>query len=524
MQQRSTKCVSIIFGFITLWNFSCQFDTKELSPVAGTEEGYSLAKKYCSSCHKFVSASMLDKITWQNKVLPGMAPNVGIGVFGETDYINNPYTKPGGLPFQNWVKIVNYYIENAPEKLLPAIPPANAIKDWAIFEMKKPIRKIYPFTRTMLASYDTVTNTIFTSDGNTNFLYRWNNQLQLVDSAYISSAAVSAQFFNNNKGEHQAVFSTLGTMIAKDISEGYLFQYNISNTLSALEDTLARDLPRPVHTVAGDFNNDGRIDWAVCGFGHNQGGLYWLKQLPDGQYKKNTIIEIPGAIHAVAGDFNHDGWEDLMVLFAHDDESIRLFTNDHKGSFTQSRLLTFPPVYGSSSFQLADFNNDGLPDILYTCGDNADLSQILKPFHGFYIFINKGNLKYEQAYFYPINGCTKAIAADFDSDGDLDIATISFFPDFKRNPGEKFLYFEQDKAMHFIPHSPPIDSSGRWICMDAADIDKDGDIDIILGNFAKGFLQTRDNTSAWDNTTPFIILENKTIQKTSSGNPSLSPK
>ncbi len=453
-----------------------------------------------------------------------MAPNVGIGVFGETDYINNPDAKPGILPFQSWVKIVNYYIENAPQKLLPATPPVTVRRDWSIFQMKKPERKILPFARTMLVSADTATNSIFTSDGNTNYLYRWNNKLQLVDSSYLSSVAVSAQYFNTDEGIRHGVFSTLGTMFAKDISEGNLFQYNISEKLSAATDTLAKNLPRPVQAVAADFNKDGRTDWVVCGFGHLQGGLYWLEQIPDGTFKKKSIVERPGAVHAIVGDFNHDGWEDLMVLFAHDDESITLFTNDHKGSFATSRLLTFPPVYGSSSFQLADFNNDGLDDILYTCGDNADLSQILKPFHGFYIFINKGNLKYEQAYFYPINGCTKAIAADFDNDGDLDIATVAFFPDFKRNPGEKFLYFEQDKAMHFIPHSPPIDSNGRWICMDAADIDKDGDIDIILGNFAKGFLQTRDYTSAWDNTTPFIMLENKTIQKTSSGNSSFSPK
>ncbi len=526
--KRSLKCAFIIFTFILLWSYSCRRNSsnneEDPSPVAGTEDGYYLAKKYCGSCHKFVPAAMLDKITWQDKVLPGMAPNVGIGVFGETDYINNPDAKPGTLPFQSWVQIVNYYIENAPEKLTPATPPAEVIKDWSIFELKKPIRKIYPFSRTMLVSFDTATNTIFTSDGNTNFLYRWNSHLQLVDSAYVSSAAVSAQFFNNKKGFPEAVFSTLGTMVAKDISEGYLFQYNISKKLSAPKDTLAKNLPRPVHAVAADFNNDGRTDWVICGFGHMQGGLYWLEQLPDGKYKKNTIIEIPGAIHAVPGDFNHDGWQDLMVLFAHDDESIGLFTNDHKGSFTSSRLLTLPPVYGSSSFQLADFNTDGLPDILYTCGDNADLSQILKPFHGFYIFINKGNFKYEQSYFYPINGCTKAIAADFDNDGDLDIATIAFFADFKNNQGEKFLYFEQDKPMHFIPHSPPIDSSGRWICMDAADIDKDGDIDIILGNFAKGFLQTKDYTSAWDNTTPFIILENKTIQNILPGKSAFSPK
>jgi hypothetical protein len=141
----------------------------------------------------------------------------------------------------------------------------------------------------------------------------------------------------------------------------------------------------------------------------------------------------------------------LMVLFAHDDESIRLFTNMGNGSFAVTRILTFPPVYGSSGFQLVDFDKDGLLDILYTCRDNADLSSILKPFHGVYIYRNKGDWNFEQAYFYPVNGCTKAIAADFDNDGDMDLASIAFFADFKNKPEEKFLYFEQDGPFHFCP-------------------------------------------------------------------------
>lgn len=34
----------------------------------------------------------------------------------------------------------------------------------------------------------------------------------------------------------------------------------------------------------------------------------------------------------------------------------------------------------------------------------------------------------------------------------MDIATIAFFADLKNNPSESFIYFEQDKPMHFMPH------------------------------------------------------------------------
>jgi len=515
MGSRTGLLKSVIGGCIVIAQviYSCGYSvkkSKEQQFVAETKKGYVLAKQHCGTCHSFVPAGSLDQATWSNKVLPGMAKKLGIEFFGERDYINNTNYGSAKISFDNWMKIVNYYIKNAPQKLEGAKPPATIIKDWSVFELKKPVHAVYPAAITMLTSVDTITRTIYTSDGNTRFVYRWNNSLRPTDSVFLGSPAVNASFFNDRNGIRKAVFSTLGSMGANDISEGYLLQYTVAKNLTAADDTLATNLPRPVHFVAADINNDGLRDWIVCGFGHLKGALYWLQQLPAGGYRKNTIIEKPGAIQAVAGDFNQDGWTDLMVLFAHDDESISLFTNDRKGSFIASRILTFPPVYGSSGFQLAYFNGDGLKDILYTCGDNADLSPILKPFHGFYIYLNKGNNRYEQAYFYPINGCTKAMAADFDKDGDLDIATIAFFADFKNNPAEKFIYFEQDKILHFIPHSPPIERNGRWICMDVNDYDNDGDLDIILGNFAKSLIILKDYTPDWDMTTPFVVLENKT--------------
>ena len=487
------KLFAILFS-LTLYCVSCN--------VSSTKEGYELAKKNCSVCHSFPHAGLLDKTTWKNGVLPNMAKRLGVGIFGEKDYVNNPNA---AIPYDEWMKIVDYYITIAPTRLEPAKAPNPIKKDWAIFELKTPRTKIYPYPLTILTTTDTANNIIYTSDGN-NYLYKWNNKLELIDSILLSSGAVSAKFF---PGEKQGVFSTLGSMVANDDALGQVLQFNLENKLTSPIDTIAQNLRRSVQIAPGDFNNDGLLDWIVCEFGHTKGSLSWLQQMQDGSFQKNTIVGIPGAVQVLTDDFNNDGWQDLMVLFAHDDESIRLFINNKKGSFTIKKLLSFPPVYGSTSFQLVDFNNDGLKDILYTSGDNADISKILKPYHGVYIYLNKGDFKFEPAFFYPVNGCSKAIAADFDADGDLDIVSIAFFADFKNNAAEKFLYFEQDKPLHFIPHSPPIENAGRWICMDVSDYDKDGDPDIILGNFAKYFINDKTYKPGWDMHTPMIVLENK---------------
>src|SRR5699024_7750834 len=202
----------------------------------------------------------------------------------------------------------------------------------------------------------------------------------------------------------------------------------------------------------------------------------------------------------------------MMVLFAQGNEGIWLFINNKTGGFILKNLLRFPPVYGSTGFQLADFNNDGKPDILYTAGDNADYSAIFKPYHGVYIFINEGDYHYKKAYFYHINGTTKATAADFDKDGDLDIATISFYADLRGNHSpDTFIYFQQVQPLQFIPSSPAsVHELGRWICMDIADIDQDNDPDIILGNYSESFMTQKKIEPDWNTRLPFIVLKNKT--------------
>ena len=179
-------------------------------------------------------------------------------------------------------------------------------------------------------------------------------------------------------------------------------------------------------------------------------------------------------------------------------------------------LLHFPAVYGSSSFQLVDFNHDGKPDILYTCGDNSDFSQVLKPYHGVYIFTNQGNWKFKQTYFYHIDGCTKAIADDFAHDGKYGIAAIAFFTDFKYHPQEAFTYLEQTGLNQYTAHEIPVDNYGRWLTMQVGDVDHDGYDDVILGNFSiggRGLLNQKDFIPNWDKHEPIIVLKNMAGKK-----------
>ena len=197
---------------------------------------------------------------------------------------------------------------------------------------------------------------------------------------------------------------------------------------------------------------------------------------------------------------------------AQGDEGIFLYHNKGHGQFEEERLLTFPPVYGSSYFELSDMNNDGFPDIVYTCGDNADYSLVFKPYHGVYIFLNDGHNHFKQSWFYPINGCYKAMARDFDGDGDLDLAVVAAFADFQHKPEEGFVYFEHTGVMDFKPHTALTAQYGRWMTMDAGDVDGDGRVDIVLGNFSLGPSLLKSATD-WKKGPRFLLLRNDRVKK-----------
>ena len=487
---------------ISLLAVSCGNDIKQ----AVAENGEALSKKYCVSCHKYPEPALLDGDTWTKHVLPAMAPHMGIKVYAEDQYVNNPSSK-SGLSYEDWLKIVDYYKSAAPQKLKPATASIAPVKDWAGFKLNMPkYTRDAPATTTMVA-FDTISHQFFTSDRATNSVYIWSDKLKLRSAKPYSSPAVDVQFSRDKKGEEYGSFTFIGSMDAIDVSNGSLVDIPLKK-IGATENLIAGGLPRPVQSLSADFDKDGLEDRVVCGFGHNFGGLYLYKQVAGNQYQKTSVSSIPGAEQAVIGDFNKDGWLDVACLFAQADEGIWMFLNDRKGGFTTSNLLRFPPVYGSTSFQMVDFNNDGKVDILYTCGDNGDFSRVLKPYHGVYIFLNQGEFKFKQSWFYPVNGATKAIAADFNGDGRPDIASIAFFSDLKDTPDEGFTYFEQDDNRHFVPHRLPINTFGRWICMDIKDYNNDGKLDIILGNYAIGFSNQDNVLRNWNRYNRFIVLQN----------------
>lgn len=485
-------------------------------------EGEKLAQTYCGSCHLFPEPSLLDKSTWKNNILPVMAKQLGLQIVNGEAYPdiqkgdNGKYESVSSISPEDWKKIVAYYQENAPEKLpVQAREPISAITD--LFEVKSISIPKSNFPSVTYIKIDAGNQQIYVASDALLSIY--DKDLSPILSQKVNETIVDIDFANDLKkaGNRSGFLTNIGILNPNDLTKGALNPFSYARKSNFIQNTSLLDsLPRPVQSNSIDLDKDGLIDQLICGYGNKNGALFWYRNSgtpPEGNnvYEKNIIREFPGAIKTYIDDVNKDGLPDIWVLFAQAQEGIFLFTNKGKNAagitqFDEKEILRFSPVHGSSYFEMTDLNNDGYKDILYTSGDNADYStHLLKNFHGVYGYLNNGKNEFKQQFFFPIHGCFKAIARDFDKDGDIDIATIAYFPDTKNQPQEAFVYLENKGNLTFKPFTIKEANAGNWLVMDAADIDADGDEDIVLGNFDRIKRQSR-NGSAKD--TSVLVLEN----------------
>ena len=433
-----------------------------------------LAHKACASCHLFPEPELLSKKTWEHSVFPQMAFRMGVDFthLSEISEDDRPEVMkslpPNALVSTvDWEAIKRFYNDKAPDSLHVVVETITE----KIKQFEPETRELGGFPLVTFIKSDTLENKIYVGS-RLKKLYRLNENLFPQDSFELPSPPSHILFTKPDP-----VVSLMGIMDPNDQAKGGI---SILRLKSESGTRIIDSLKRPVHFDIKDLNNDGLDDLVVCAFGNYSGSLLVFKNLGDGEYERLVLQDLPGARNVIIKDFDGNGMDDILALMTQGDERIILILNQGDFNFRVSTLLRFPPVYGSSYFDVADFNKDGKFDILYTNGDNADYSMVLKPYHGVRIFLNDGNNSFNESWFFNMHGASMAAARDFDSDGDLDIAAISFFPDFDTHPEQGFIYFENNEGQ-FVPQVTEFGAKGRWLTMEASDIDKDGDCDLMLG-------------------------------------------
>lgn len=448
-------------------------------------QGEDLARMYCASCHLFPEPEALDRSTWMESVLPNMGSRLGISTEAydpyefldsvEVAYVKqeNIYPETALISTKDWQAILDYYQESAPIELKCE---EGVINPDSIAPFSSQLLNIgdQEIPRVSMLKYSPESESFFVGDNNA--LYEINKRLEIVNSWNISSPASDLVTLEGNR-----YLMLVGSIIPNDRKEGVFLPLQVNNEATDVA-SFIDSLARPVSFSFGDLNMDGYNDLVVCSFGNNSGRLSWF----DHQGKEHILSNLPGARKVELLDIDADGDLDIISLMSQAWESIDLYVNEGQGNFARKSLLQFSPLHGSSYFEMVDFNNDGHLDILLTNGDNWDYSDILKPYHGIRIFMNNGKMEFTEAFFFQMPGCSKAIARDFDNDGDLDIVACAFFSA-RDNSTRSLVYLEGKGGLEFDAKRLVDENVGEWLTMDVADINKDDKLDILLGSYYHSF-------------------------------------
>lgn len=465
-------------------------------------EGKELAKTYCASCHQLPDPALLPKNVWQYSTLPYMG--IMMGVNKEIAMLEKPLSDytilgPGAqmIPDEDWEKIKAYYLEEAPKVL--EMPAYASLATQNLFSAEPMVATLPGTTLPNMTAVriDTRLHQITAGDQSNRVIWKWDTSGKLLETKKDQDALTDITLLGT-----ETLYTFIGTTTqANPDVNGFVSQASSGKKV-------LKGLNRPIGLVSANLDGEPGDELISSEFGFKEGGMSVWK-LEKGVYKKQVLNPQTGATKSIVRDFTGDGKPDILALFAQGDERILLYVNEGGLKFTEKPLLRFPSIYGSSSMDVSDIDGDKDLDIIYTAGDNADFSTVLKPYHGVYVFENTGGMKFKQKAFFSQNGATKVMPADFDGDGDPDLISIALFPDVAKRPGEGAMYFENRKGT-FIPMTLPIQHLGRWSVMDIADVDGDGDLDVALGSHAVAKFPAGGFDPSWKTATGLLILRNKT--------------
>ncbi|WP_246848988.1 VCBS repeat-containing protein [Aquimarina sp. U1-2] len=232
--------------------------------------------------------------------------------------------------------------------------------------------------------------------------------------------------------------------------------------------------------AVGDVNDDGNEDVFIGGAFGQTGKLYL--QTSKGELKPSKF-ETENAFEDVVAVFEDiDGDHDIDLIigsggnFAKARTGVRYYTNDGAGNFSIGGIIV-PTLSNIAAIAASDYDEDG--DIDLFIGSHSTVGTYgITPKS--YLMENDGNGNFTDVTQLKAKGLsnigmlTDATWQDIDADGKKDLIVVGEWmsPKIFTNSGDRLTSF---------PSS--LDSISGWFnVVKAKDLDKDGDIDLVLGN------------------------------------------
>ncbi|XMB66934.1 FG-GAP-like repeat-containing protein [Mycoplasmatota bacterium zrk1] len=249
-----------------------------------------------------------------------------------------------------------------------------------------------------------------------------------------------------------------------------------------------------------DIDNDGDID--VLSGGRNDNRIAWYENLGFNQtlgyieFSSRNIISSTAleTFSVYAADMDNDG--DMDVLSASQGDNTVAWYENLNGSFVlNSKNIIDNSAIAVRSVYAADIDSDGDMDVL-SAGQNDNTIA----------WYENNNLVFTKKIITnTADSAQEVYAVDIDNDGDMDVLSASYLDD-------TIAWYENSNQL-FTEHII-IDSiggaDGAW-SVHAADVDNDGDMDVIGGSF-------EDEEVAWyENKGGFFTKDEQNMISTNSG-------
>jgi len=455
-----------------------------------------MVQRTCAICHALPPPEILPKSAWKGVV----RDMTGLIVEGT----GMPSASSAAALDFDFEQIADYYERRAPRELpspapwpAPGADPARFVRhrlDFAGAKGPAAVANVRLLTLAagaapQIVAVDMLAGLVLAGEGKP-------GSAGLLEIGHLASPCHVSAVDLDRDGRTDLLVADLGNPVPGDTKQGSVTWMRSRTDGTYQSIALATGLPRVADVEAGDFDGDGDLDLVVAAFGWRKVGAILLlenetKDWTRPAFATHVVDTRTGAIHVPVTDLDGDGRLDFVALVAQQHETVSAFLGDGKGNFREETIDRAPhPAWGSSGLQLVDLDGDKDLDVLVTNGDMLDDFQ-LKPYHGIRWLENRGRFPFVPHDVAPFFGALRAQAADLDGDGDMDIVAGSLVQLARTAEGPapsrdlpSLVWLEQTAPGRFERHT--LETGGRHLSLDLGDADGDGDVDIVVANSLSG--------------------------------------